>query len=912
MSTPRRLFRLPLTRARLDDELREEFRFHIEERIEQFMAEGMTHADAAREVERRFGNYEMHHDLTRRIDEDTMQQRRRSDFFRTLVREAGIALRALRRSPGFALIAFTTLTLGIGATTAIYTVLDAVVLRPLAYREPDQLVSVLHPATVPGSGERKWGLSPGGYFEFKTKNRTLDGLGLFRNTGLVVTNGGAAEMTQVAMVTSTVFPVLKARAQVGRLITDADDAPGAPQVVVLSHEFLQRRFGGDESMVGRMLETSGGAFEIVGVAEPGLGLPIPGPFASSANLAGFGVDVWMPMQLNPNGPFYNNHPYVGVGRLKAGMTPDSAQRDLEPIFAKFPDVMPSVYSPGFIKQYNFRVEAAALRDAVLGPKIPRVLWLIFGAVLLVLLIAAANVSNLFMVRTDSRRQEAALRRAIGADRIQMTAHFLAEPAIICIAAAAAGVLLAAVSLRALLVIAPTDIPRLAHVALSWRATGVAFAVALVLALLLGLLPLLRREIDLGVLREGGRGLSASPRQRVARSGLVIGQVALALVLLSAAGLMLRSFDRLRGVQPGFDPSNVLTFEVSLPYTDYKTREDALVFHREFDRRLRDIAGVTAVGATGTVPLEGYGTGCSVVFRENRPYAVGEQTPCVATPTAGPGFFDALRIPVLGRTPTWSDIDARTQAVVVTKALADRLWPGEDPIGKGIGSNGWQSKVWYRVVGVVPEMRAEALDLPPTEAVFYAMTGLRANAQTGDLNDLSYMVRTDGIDPLTLTARVREILKELNPSVPLIDARTMDAVVERSLARASFLMVLLGIAASVALVLSAVGMYGVISYVVTQRRSEIGIRMALGASIGQVVRLVMLHSVLLAAAGVVIGLAGTFSVNRLMGSMLFEVSPTDPVVLAATVVLLLVIATVASAGPARRAARIDPAETMRGG
>lgn len=906
----RKSFRLPTTSARIDAETEAEFRFHIEERIEQFMAEGMTRRQAELEVEGRFGDYEAFRNLTRQIDEDTMHKRRRAERMRDIQRQVRYAARALLRAPSFSLIAFITLALGIGATTAIYAVLDTVVLRPLAYPHSEQLVSVLHPATVPGSGERKWGLSAGGYFQFRDKNHSFSNFAMFRNSGITVTNDGQAEMTQLALVTSTVFDVFQAKAYAGRLLSDDDDKPGAPDVVVLSYEFLQSRFGGDVSVVGKQLETSNGSYQIVGVSEPGLVLPMPGPFGSTANLAGFGVDVWMPIKENPAGPFHNSHPFVGVGRLKPGVTVEAAQRDLQEIFSHFTETVPNAYTKTFIDNYNFRVEASALRNAVLGPRIPRTLWMLFGAVTLVLLIAAANVSNLFLVRMEARRREAAIRTALGADRAGMATHYLSETLLLCLAAGACGVLIAAGGLKAMLAVAPTDIPRLAHVALSWRSAAVAIGIAIVLGLMLGVMPLLRGSIDLGVLRDGGRGLAGSHRQRAVRSGLVVGQVALALVLLSAAGLMLRSFGRLRNVRPGFDATGVLTFDVSLPFNEFKTREAALIFHREFARRVRALPYVTAVGSTSSVPLEDYGTGCTIVWRESRPYDVGQEPPCVSTPIAVPGFFETLKVPVDGRTPTWDDVDNRTQAVVITKALGDRLWPNESPIGKGIGSNGAESKVWYRIVGVIPELKAEALDKPPTEAVFYSATGLRPNAQTGALNDLSYMVRTTGGDPLELTSRVRAILAEMNPSVPFMDARSMEDVMTRSMARTSFMMILLGVSAVFALVLSAVGMYGVISYVVTQRRTEIGIRMALGADIARVVRMLLAQSVVLSSVGVAIGMAGAFVLNKLMVSMLFETSPADPLVLFAVVVLLLAIATVATLVPARRAARIDPAEAMR--
>lgn len=909
---PLRAFSLPPSRARIDADLREEFRFHIEERIEQFVADGMSRADAEREVARRFGDYESHRALTKQIDEDTMQIRHRADRLRDLQRELRLALRSLWRSPGFTIVAFLTLALGIGATTGIFTVLDAVVLRSLPYPEAERLVSVLHPATVPGSGERSWGVSPGGYFQFANHNRSFSSFGIYRNSGITVTNDNVAELAQLAQVTASVFTVLGARPFAGRLLTAADDSPGAPPVVVISHEFLVRRFGGNADIVGRNLETSGGPFEIVGVTAPGLALPMPGPFASSADLQGFGVDVWMAMRLNPAGPFFNNHPNVGIGRLQPAATVESAQTDLETIFARFPDEMPRAYSTRFIESYNFRVKVESLQKTVLGPQLPRTLWMLFGAVMLVLGIATANVANLYLVRLDVRRRESAVRAALGADRVQMATHHLSETLLLCGAAAMAGLALAAVGLRAMLLVAPANIPRLASVSLDGRAALVAVAISLTLGVVLGVLPLFRRGVDMQALRSGGRGQSASPRQRLVRNTLVVGQLAMALTLLAAAGLMLRSFGELRKVQPGFDTANVLAFDVSLPFNEYSTRSTSLAFHRELQRRLREMPGVSEVGSLSDVPLEGFGTGCSVVFREKQPYGADEQTPCVSTPSATPGVFAVLRIAVDGRVPTWGDVEGRTQAVVVTRSLANRLWPGENPIGKGINSNGADALRWYRVVGVAADMKAEALDAPNTEAVFYAATALADNDEGGGLTDQAYLVRTTGIDPMSLLPSIRKTLSEMNARVPLIAPRTMDAVLSRSMARTTFLMILLGVAAGVALLLSAVGIYGVISYIVTQRREEIGIRMALGASVNQVVRLVMLQSVRLAAIGIAIGLAGALALSRTMQAVLFGVNPADPLVMAVVVVLLLGTTVAASLVPARRAARVDPSESMRTG
>jgi predicted permease len=909
----KRVFRLPWTRRRIDTELSSEFQFHLQERIEQFVASGMTREAAEAEATRRFGDFEAYRKLAQRIDEETMRQRTFQEFIDTVVREVALAGRVLRRTPSFTVIALSTLALGIGASTAIFTVLDAVVLRPLPYRESGQLVSILHPATVPGSGERKWGLSFGSYTQFKNNVKSLSDIGLYVTGSTTVLGDGDAdpEMARTAQATPSLFTTLRARPELGRLFDRGDDYPDTSSTAVISHEYWQRHFGGDPAIIGKRVRTAGGgSYAIIGVAEPGLTLPIPGPFSSTQNLGALAVDIWWPARVNPNGPFHNNHPWVGVGRLAPGATVERAQLEVSTLMKRFSDVMPTVYSPRFMTQYNFRGEVAPLKQAVLGPSLPGVLWAVFGSVVLVLLIAVANVANLFVVRMDSRRREATVRTALGADRGHMATHYLAESLSLCLAAAVIGVAISALALKALMAIAPQNIPRLGTVTVSWPSIAFAFGLALLMGAIFGMMPL-ARTLDLTTLREGGRGLSQSRSQRTLRHGLIVAQMAFALVLLASAGLMIRSFMHLRSVKPGLDPSNTLVFEVGLPFSQFDTREKAGVFHRQFQERVAALPGVVSVGAVGAVPLDGsYATGCSVVFREGRPYANGEQTPCVPTITAAPGFFESMRIQVRGRTMTWADFDQRTQAAVVTKALADRMWPGEDPIGKGIRTWGPDDKTWYRIVGVIPELRAEALEHDPTEAVFYPGTSLGPASRDGSFNDLSYTVRVKSGDPLTLVAPIRRILKEMSPRTPFLEARTMDAIVAHSMQRTSFIMILLGISAAVALLLSAVGIYGVISYIVTQRRFEIGVRIALGARVAEVARMVLMQSVRLAVVGIVLGLAGAWAVTSLLQSLLFGVSPMDPTVLAIVPVVLLLIATVASLAPARRASRIDPIEALR--
>lgn len=904
----RKLFRLPLSQLQIEQELRDEFQFHIDERVEQLVAQGLSKRDAECEVQKRFGDYETYWQHTRRIDENTMQQTRRAEFGEMIWSELKRSARSLMRTPGFTMIAIVTLALGIGATTAIYSILDTVVLQPLPYRNANQLVSILHPATVTGSGERKWGLSSGGYYQFRNRTKTLSDLGLYRTGSMTVTNGGKADVARTGTITATVFTVLKARAEAGRLFVADDDRVGVPLMGVLSHEYFMRRFGGDKSIIGHNLITDYQSVLVIGVAEPGLTLPLPGPFASQANLAGFGVDVWLPLQLNPAGPFYNNHPYVGLGRLRDDATPEAAQQEFTTIMQSFPDSMPNAYTKAFIKGYNFRVEVSALRNAVLGPNIPRALWMVLGAVILVLLIASANVANLFMVRSEARRRESAIRAALGASRTHLGVHYLSESLLLCASAALFGIVLAQGGLKLLLIIAPSNIPRLNSISLSGSAVILASVIALLLGVLLGAVPLLRR-FNINTLREGGRGLSASPRQRGVRNALVIGQVALALVLVAAAGLMTRSFMHLRDVKPGFNPDNVTAFNLSLPFTEFDTREKAFAFHRQLQRAIGDIQGVTSVGMATQMPLEDFGTGCAIIFHESA-YVEGEKTPCVPLPSIAPGFFETLKIPVDGQTPGWRDLDQHLQTVVVTKALADRMWPGVNPIGQHVGSNGRKSKLWYTVVGVVSDLRLEALENPPTEAAFFARSGWEANERTDDANYLTYFVRTKASPTPALMKRVNQLVTEMNPRVPVVNARELSQVVARSMSRTSFIMILLGVAATVALTLSAVGMYGVISYLVAQRRGEIGVRIALGAGLSGVARLIVWQSVRLAIVGVAIGVTGAFLLGKTMTSLLFGVTPGDPTTLAGVAVLLLLVAAGASLMPARRAARIDPLEAMR--
>jgi putative ABC transport system permease protein len=852
---------------------------------------------------------------SRRQEPVIMDTGSRFEILRGFPRELRRAARGLLRAPLFAAVAIAMIALGIGATTAIFTVLDAVVLRPLPYADPGRLVAVMHPTAAPGgSGARKWGMSSAGYFEFKREAKSFSDMGGYRTSSYAVSgDNAAAEDASVAQVTASILTTLGARPFRGRLINEDDDRPGAPPVVVLGYAFWERRYGRDESIVNRSIRTAAGPRLVVGVAEPGLSLPKPGPFASTANLAGFGVDVWEPLRLNPNARPQNSHQYSGIARLKAGVSAEEAQAELSRITGTFPERFPTAYSAGFIKSYSFRVSVTPLHEEVLGPTVARSLWILFVAIGFVLLIACANVANLIIVRATGRERETGIRAALGASRVHLVVQSLAESLVLTGISGLGAVAIAYWGVPALLALAPTDIPLLASSTLDWRAILFAAGVSVAAGVVFALIPLVRQPARAPVLGGTGRGLTASRRQQMLRGGLVMGQVALAVLLLAAAGLLVRSVDAMKRVKPGLDPAGVLTFDVSLPYERYALWQTAMNFHRELHDRIAALPGVTHVGGLTALPLRDIGTGCTVVFREARPFTKEERTPCVPTEAATPGLFAALAMRVNGRVPTWQDVDSRSQAAVITKALADRLWPGEDPIGKGINSNGNPTappELWYRIVGVVPELRAYTLDGPPAEAVFYAATNLGKNDQADSMQDLVYVVKTDAADPMSLVPGIRSIVSSLDNDVPVAHPNRMTDIVARSMARASFVMLLLSMAAALAIVLSAVGLYGVIAYAVAERRVEIGIRMALGASVTQVGRRVVGQSVALAAGGAAVGIGLAVMTTRLLDSYLFGVDAIDPAVFAVAVVTLLAVACVASAAPARRAARVNPVEAIR--
>ncbi|MBX6365326.1 MAG: ABC transporter permease [Gemmatimonadetes bacterium] len=887
---------------RPDEELAEEFAFHLEMRVEENVARGMRPEAARREAERRFGDVRAYREATLAIDHGMARKRRRMETWGTLVRQVRLAARSLARSPGFTAVAVVTLALALGATIAVFTLVERVVLRPLRYPAAERLVWIDSP--VPGlNPDWRWGVSEGGYWFLLRNAGTLDELGALFPTVVGVGGGGLpAEQVAAAYVTGSLMNVLGARPVLGRPILPSDGASSAG-IVALGYDFWARRYGRDPAIVGKTIEVSGRPARVVGVLARGFQLP------------DHVVDVWMPLELDSTATPVNDHHLNAIARVKPGVPLTAVQAELDRLTARFVEAMPSAYSAGFMTKSRFRTAARPLRDYVLGDS-ARTLWMLLGAVALVLLIACANIANLFLARAEAQRREVAVRTALGASRRQLAGRFLAETLLLALAAGALGLVLASAGLRVLLHLAPTDLPRLAEVGVG--GASVAFTAALcvlVAAAFAGVLYARSRgPILMHALREGGRGMT--PGRHLARRALTVAQIALALVLLAGAGLLLQSFLHLRAVDPGIRPDGVLTLDVAPPWAKYQEDADRIAFYERLRERVASIPGVQAVGLAEVLPMRRdigpfNGSYCAALLVRSDEGDVGAG--CMPTMVVSPGYFRAMGIPLLaGRDREPADDRNRTGAIVLSQALARQIFPGQAPLGRLVGPFG--TTPLNPVVGVAGDVRGDGLDKPVYPIVYipFQASAEYGHSGWGTPGAMTLVVRAPAVPMARLTEEVRRAVAELDPSVAVANIAPLSDVVARSesVARRSFTLLLLGLAAGMALLLSAVGIYGVVAYLVAQRRAEIGVRMALGADVGRIGRLVVLQSARLAAAGIVIGLVGALAATRLLSSLLFDVRPTDPVTLGAATLALLGVALLASYVPARRAARVDPVQALR--
>ena len=897
-----RVFRFPSSRRRIREDVDAELAFHLDERTTELMArDHLTRAEALEEVERRFGDVRAYRRELGIIDGASHRRARYGEAAQTLVRELGQSLRSLSRARSFSLLAMFTLALGLGASTTIFTLLDRIVLEPLAYPNANRLVRMGTQWPGVKAGE-EYGLSKYMYELFHRQSRTLEHVGIYMHEALTLpaADGLEAERVWSMDASASLLSTLAIRPELGRSFTEQDESPPVASVAMLSHELWLRRFGGDPRVLGKTIDLDGRPTEVIGV------LP------ASAQLPDMKSDLWMPLHLDPAEPPHNNHVFSAVGLVKRGVSIEQARQELGELTHRMYVDYPGVYPPGFLSKTGFALFVRSLRDDVVGPDIARSLWIIFASVGVVMLIAAANVASLFLIRIEARRREVAMRAALGADRARLAMHFLCESMLLAAGAAAGAIVLAIVLLRVVLTLAPSNLPRLHEVRFDARSAMFCAVVALLVGLIFGLLPLARTRFVSAMLREGGRGLTGSRAQGAARRALVIAQVALSVVLLVSAGLLAKSFAQLRSVRSGIDPHGVVSMTIVLRPDRYLSDAQLVTFWHDLARRVAAVPGVTSTGAISVLPFAG-DMGCTTVFAEDSRVDPSQRARCVKQISVAPGYFATMRVPIEGEEPGWADNESGAGTMVVSRALANKLWPGESAIGRTLVIS-TRRRLAFRVAGIAADVRANGLDQPPIEAAYFpiaapASAGPSNNTDL-DGNYLSFVARSTRDDLPALGAAIQHIVAEMDTRVPVVDVRPMDALVAKSMARSSFVMLLLAIAAAIALALSATGIYGVISYTVAQRRAEIGIRMALGAKMRQVRSIVVGQSVRLATAGAAAGVVMAIALMRVMRSLLFGVSPSDPIVIAAAALVFLVVACVASYAPARRAAAIDPAEALR--
>lgn len=825
-----------------------------------------------------------------------------------MIQDLRYALRGLLRSPGFATAAVLTLALGMGASTAVFTLLKRVVLDGLPYPESGRLVRLKNQVPGVGPGE-EWQMSTAQYFYFREHAKSLAEIGIYRAEGSNVAVGAEPQRAVAVFANAGMLRLLGARAAIGRLFGDADDVPGAPPSAVLSHGFWRRAFGGDRGVLGQTLRLNEQPYEIIGVLAPNTDLPQDrgSPVAPH-------TDVWVPMRLNPAGPFGNNHVYPTIARLAPGVTALETEAELARLTPELPAAFPQAYSEGFFKQYGFHTLAYPLKRYVVG-SVARNLWILFGAVGLVLVIACANVANLFLVRAEGRRREIAIRTALGAGRGAIARYALAESLLLATGGGALALVVGSGSVGWLTRLAPPGVPRLDNLRLDGGVFLFALALLVAVGLALAAFPLLQygRSGGATALTEGGRSSTVGRERQRVRGSLVITQVALALVLVVGAALLIRSFQRLRTADPGLDPEGVLTVSLFPPYQRYDNMLKVWQFYDAVLQRIRALPGVVAAGSSEELPFMG-GYGCTVqgfedpaVYQRIRGQGM---TTCAGMSPTTPGYLEALGVPLLaGRGFTQADDDEPTRgAVIVSRAFAERFWPGEDPIGKGVKSAGTRPP-FYHVVGVVGNVVSASLDQPPALAIYYPVVGIPPE-RWWFANAMHVVVRTALAHPAALLPAVRRAVAEVDPAIPLANAEDMQAIVDRSMSRLSFTMVLLGVAGGVALLLAAIGLYGTISYVVARRTSEIGVRIALGAEPAAVQRLVVGGSLRLAMIGLALGFIAALVLTRVLRGLLFGVAPTDPVAYVVAMALLSAVALLAGWLPARRAARVDPMVALR--
>jgi putative ABC transport system permease protein len=807
-------------------------------------------------------------------------------------------VRRLRRSPIFTSMTLVTLAVGIGANAAIFSVVEGVLLKPLPYPHPEELVGVWH--TAPGINVKELNSAPSLYFTYREEGRTFQDIGLWREGAASITGLAEPERVSVLRLTEGVLPLLGVPPVVGRVFSAKDDSPGSPPTVILTYGYWQTRLGGDPGVVGRRLLVDGEAREVVGV--------MPRHFS----FLDVKPSLFLPEQLDRSHVFLGTFNYQSVARLKPGVTLQAANADVARLLPVALERFPA--PPGFNKKM--------FEEARIGPNlrlfkqdlvgdIGNVLWVLMGTIGMVLLIACANVANLLLVRAEARQQELAVRAALGAGWGRIAQELLLESLTLGLMGGALGVGLAFALLRLLIFLAPANLPRQSEMGIDLPVLLFTLGISLAAGALLGLIPILKYagpHLATG-LRGGGRSASASRERHRARSGLVVVQVALALVLLVSSGLMVRSFHALRSVEPGFArPEEVQTLRLSIPQSQVPDEEAATRMQQAIGDAIGAIPGVVSVGLTSGIPLDGDGWH-DPIFAEDHAYTEGELPPLRLFKFVAPGYLETMGTPlVAGRDFTWTDTYRRTPLAMVSENFAREMWG--DPaaaIGKRLRET--HQSAWREVIGVVADEHDDGLDRKAPAIVYWPL--LMKGFESEDLSrSLAFAIRSPRTGSEPFLKEIQKAVWSVNPNLPLAGVRTLRSVCERSMARTSFTMVMLALAGAMALLLGAVGVYGVISYAVSQRTREIGIRMALGAQRQELTAMFVRHGLRLALIGAGCGLLAAFGLSRVLTSLLFGVGAADPLTYSLVALTLVSAAVVASYVPARRATKVDPVEALR--
>lgn len=793
------------------------------------------------------------------------------------------SLRRLRGGPVFTLVAVATLALGIGANSAIFSIVNAVVFRPLPFPEPDRLVEI----GAVSNGRFAAYVSPMNFLDMQAQARSFESMTALNTTGVTLTGQGAPANLRGVQVSASFFDVFKTPPAQGRGFRVEENEPAKAQVAVIGYELWKNRFGGDPAMLGKKIRLEGELFEVVGIAPEGFSYPE-------------GVELWVPLAYDANfrtksrGAWYLNI----VGRLNPGVALAKGSEEIATIMARLANEYPDANE-------GLGGEAKPLHEYIVGDTRSGLVMLL-GAVGLVLLIACVNVANLMIGRFAARESEFAVRHAMGASRARMFRQLMTESLVLSTLGGLAGLALAAASLKSLIALGPADVARLDQAAIDPPVLLFAGMVSVITAILFGALPALRSwRPDALALREGGRGLSGGRSARL-RNSLVVGQMALAMMLLAGAGLLIRSFAQLQSVKPGFDTGSALTFSVSLPEAAYATDERQAAFFAELIPKLEALPGAGPAAATLGLPLNRRRFNFSFEIRDRPPLPPAQQ-PSIEMRPVSASYFKTLGIPMVrGRAFEKSDVLNSPQVVILSEAAARKYFPDENPIGRwitlGYGRSKDKPRAGGEIVGVAGDVKDRGLAFEAWPEIYLPLSQL-------PISNVDVLVRTKG-DPMALAKAVETAVHELDPEMPLARVRSLDALVAASISQPRFYALVLGFFAAVAMSLAALGIFGVMSYTVAQRSREIGVRLALGAAPSNVRSMVLRQAMTLALSGVFGGVIGALALSKSISSLLFDLSPTDPTTLGGVALLLSVVAFLASYLPAHQATRVDPLVTLR--